>query len=72
MRYFSLLLVLFATSKLRHSAYKSTPSGNPTAQFETSGEFFLSPKKWTVKTQVFTAHFLFSPQSDIACFKRLL
>ena len=43
---FSLSLCLFATNKLRLSAYPRTPSGNPrqaVAQFVRSEKFLLSP-----------------------------
>ena len=43
-RYFPLYYVLFATSKLCHSAYPRTPSGKPTAKFETFKQFSLSPR----------------------------
>jgi len=41
-RYFPFYYVLFATSKLCHSAYPRTPSGKPTAKFETFKQFSLS------------------------------
>ena len=43
--------MLFATSKLCHSAYPRTPLGKPTAKFETFKQFSLSPRPLPDKLQ---------------------